>query len=145
MLCGGVSLDANKQVVTRWIKLWNEQGVAGVDEIFADDFRDAQLSTALGRPVTLELFKSSLRSLIEAMGHAQFDEHELLAEGDQVMVRWTVRGVHQGLLWGLPATGKAFALEGVNVFRVRDGRIVERQSYLDPGGVLGLFETTLPP
>jgi steroid delta-isomerase-like uncharacterized protein len=141
MLSGAVSIEANKQVVSRWTELWNEKGVGGVDEIFADDFRDEQLAARLGQPVTLESFKASLHSLMQAMGHAQFEEHELVAEGDQVIVRWTVRGVHQGMLWGLPPTGKAFAVDGVNIFRVRDGRIVERRSFLDPGGVLGLLET----
>ena len=55
-----------------------------------------------------------------------------------VVVRWTVRGVHQGPLWGFPETGEPLAIEGVNVFRVRDGMIVERLTFLDPAGLLGL-------
>jgi steroid delta-isomerase-like uncharacterized protein len=133
-----MSVDANKHAVQRWIELWNERGADGVDEIFSTDFHDEQLAQALGQPVTLELFKASLRGLIEVMGHAQFEAHEMIAEGDQVVVRWTVRGVHQGTLWGLAPTGEAFAMAGVNIFRVVDGKIVERRSFLDPANVLGL-------
>jgi predicted ester cyclase len=88
--------------------------------------------------VTLDDFKTSLRALVEAMGHAQFEVHETVAEGDVVVVRWTVHGVHQGVLWGRPPTGEPFAIEGVNIFRVRDGRIVERRSFLDPVGIVRL-------
>ncbi len=135
-----VSINASKQVVHRWIELWNERGVDGVDEIFTNDFSDGQLAAQLGQPVSLELLKASLRGLIEAMGHAQFEAHEMIAEGDQVVVRWTVRGVHQGTLWGLPPTGEPFAIEGVNIFRVRDGKIAERRSFLDPAGVLDVLQ-----
>jgi steroid delta-isomerase-like uncharacterized protein len=138
-LVRNVTVEANKQVVRRWTELWNQRGVDGVDEIFADDFRDEQLAARLGQPLSLDLFKASLRGLIEAMGHAQFEEHEMIAEGDQVVVRWTVRGVHQGTLWGVPPTDQPFAIEGVNIFRVHDGKIVERRSFLDPAGVLALL------
>ena len=133
-----MGIDENRAVVSRWIELWNVAGPDGVDEVFAEDFHDEQLAERLNGPVTLEAFKVSLRGLMEAMGHAQFEQHETIAEGDSVAVRWTVRGVHQGSLWGMPPTGEPFAIEGMNVFRVRDGRIVERRSFLDPSGVLGL-------
>ncbi len=128
----------SRSVVARWIELWNSTGPDGVDEVFADDFHDAQLAERLNGPVTLEDFKASLRALVDAMGLAQFEVHETVAEGDAVVVRWTVHGTHQGVLWGMPPTGKTFAIEGVNIFRVRDGRIVERRSFLDPAAVLRL-------
>jgi steroid delta-isomerase-like uncharacterized protein len=133
-----MTLEDNKRVVRRWIELWNERGADGVDEVFAFDFRDEQLAASRGQPITLDLFKASLRALIEAMGHAQFEEHELIAEGDEVMVRWTVRGVHQAPMWGAAPTGKPFAIEGINIFTVRDGKIVARRSFVDPAGLVAL-------
>jgi ketosteroid isomerase-like protein len=91
-------------------------------------------------PVTLELFKASLQALIETTGHAQFEEHEFIAEGDDVMVRWTVRGVHRAPMWGAPPTGKPFAIEGINIFTVRDGKIVARRSFVDPAALVALNE-----
>ena len=125
------SKDENKTIVRRWIELWNTKGADGVDDVFAPDFRDPQLEQRLGQRITLEIFKDSLRALQGSMGHAQFDEQEMLSEGDRVMVRWTMRGTHQGPLWGLPPSGRSFALDGVNIFRIEGERIVERLSYLD--------------
>lgn len=65
----------------------------------------------------------------------------MIAEGDSVLVRRTVRGVHQGPMWGMTATGRPFALRGVNVFGVRDGLIVSRYSFLDPADVMALAST----
>ncbi len=128
----------NRTVVNRWIELWNTAGPDGVSEVFAEDFQDAQLAGRLGGPVTLEHFKASLEALVNAMGHAQFEVHEMVSEGDTVVVRWTVHGVHRDTLWGMPPTDKTFAIEGVNIFKIRDGRIVERSSFMDPAAVLGL-------
>ena len=135
-----MAIEENKQVVHRWTELWNERGADGVDEVFAPEFQDEQLAAGLGQPVSLELFKDSLKAASESMGNPQFEEHEMVAEGDQVLVRWTVCGVHRGTIWGAPPTGRPFAIEGVNVFRVHDGRIVERRSFLDPAGVLALLQ-----
>jgi steroid delta-isomerase-like uncharacterized protein len=134
-----MGIDENKAVVHRWTELWNSGLEAdGVDDVFASDFTDAQLVARTGEPVTLDSFKGSLRAVSDAMGHPTFEEHEMIAEGDSVLVRWTVRGTHLGTLWGLPPTGKPIAIEGVNIFRVLDGRIVERRSFLDPAGILSL-------
>jgi steroid delta-isomerase-like uncharacterized protein len=140
MLARAVSTEENKQVVRRWIELWNQKAADGVDEIFAEDFQDEQLTAFVKAPVSLEVFKASLQALVAGMGHAQFEEHEMIAEGDQVMVRWTARGVHQGSLWGLAPTGKPIAMPGVNIFRVRDGKIVERWSFIEPGAILNLAQ-----
>jgi steroid delta-isomerase-like uncharacterized protein len=134
-----VGIEENKQVVHRWTELWNDRGADGVDEVFAPEFQDEQLAAHLGQPVSLELLKESLQALSKVMGNPQFEEHEMVAEADQVLVRWTVRGIHEGTIWGAPPTGKPFAIEGANVFRVRDGKIVERRSFLDPTGVLALL------
>ena len=135
-----VSIDENRRVVRRWTELWNAIGVEGVDEIFAEDSDDPQLAHRTGRPVTLDSFKEWLRALVQAMGDPKFEEHETVAEGDRVLVRWTVRGIHSGTIWGVPPTGRPIAIEGVNLFRLRGGRIVERRSHLDPAGVVGLLK-----
>jgi steroid delta-isomerase-like uncharacterized protein len=48
-----------------------------------------------------------------------------IAEGDIVVTWWTMRGTHRGEFEGVAPTNKPITLRGVNVQRVRDGRIVE--------------------
>lgn len=48
-----------------------------------------------------------------------------VAEGDIVATWFVMRGTHLGAFRGVPATGKKITLRGVNVQRIRDGRIVE--------------------
>ncbi len=123
--------EANKAVVRRWIAGWNERGANAVDELFAPTFTDQQLARAIGGSVTLDGLKAWLRALEGALGRGQFVEQEMVAEGDRVVVRWTVEGTHQGPYLGLPATGKSFRVDGVNIFRVVEGLITERWSFVD--------------
>jgi hypothetical protein len=48
-----------------------------------------------------------------------------VAEGDTVVTWWTMRGTHLGEFGGVPPTKKPITLRGVNVLRIRNGRIVE--------------------
>jgi steroid delta-isomerase-like uncharacterized protein len=63
------------------------------------------------------------------------DLEQLVEEDDVVVERFTARGTHQGELMGAPGTGRPLALKGINVFRIRDGRIVERWGRLDEKGL----------
>lgn len=49
-----------------------------------------------------------------------------VAEDDIVVTWFTMRGTHRGEWGGIKPTNKVLTLRGVNVQRVRDGRIVEQ-------------------
>jgi steroid delta-isomerase-like uncharacterized protein len=48
-----------------------------------------------------------------------------VAEGDTVVTWWTMRGTHLGEFGGVPPTKKPITLRGVNILRIREGRIVQ--------------------
>lgn len=48
-----------------------------------------------------------------------------IAEGDVVVTRVTARGTHSGEFRDIPPTNKMIVIEGVNIDRIADGRIVE--------------------
>ncbi len=62
--------------------------------------------------------------------------HSLVAEDDIVVERFTASGTHQGEMMGVAPTGRVLELRGINVFRIRDGKIVERWGRLDELGML---------
>jgi steroid delta-isomerase-like uncharacterized protein len=55
--------------------------------------------------------------------HVTIDD--LMADGDKVTCRLTARGVHGGEFMGLPATGKNITMTGIEIFRLKDGKIAE--------------------
>ncbi len=51
--------------------------------------------------------------------------HQIIAEGDLVMVRWQSGGTQTGEMLGIPPTGKTTNVTGVDLFRIADGKITE--------------------
>jgi predicted ester cyclase len=66
----------------------------------------------------------------------RFTMEEMIAEGDKVAERLTVRGTHEGEFMGVPPTGKQVEFPGMGVLRIREGKIVEFRAMPDMLGVL---------
>jgi len=49
----------------------------------------------------------------------------MIAEGNTVAAHFTARGVHRGSFMDLPATGKPITMTGIEIFRIKDGKIIE--------------------
>ncbi len=57
---------------------------------------------------------------------------DVIAEGDKVVTRWTIRGTHQGEIEEFgPPTGKQIEFEGITIHRIEGGKIVEEWSRYD--------------
>jgi predicted ester cyclase len=48
-----------------------------------------------------------------------------IAEGDEVVTRWTGRGTHQGELFGVAPSGNQVELSGITISRFEGGKIAE--------------------
>lgn len=66
--------------------------------------------------------------------HVTLDE--LLADGDRVVRRFTLRGTQQGAFMDVPATGRPVAVSGIGIDRLADGKLVETWISLDIFGLL---------
>jgi hypothetical protein len=50
---------------------------------------------------------------------------EVVAEGDRVVVRTTLSGLHQGEIQRIPATGRTVSISSITIFRLANGKIAE--------------------
>jgi predicted ester cyclase len=71
-----------------------------------------------------------------AYAEAAFPRYEMivediLADKDEVTVRFTMRATHTGEYMGIPATGKQVAVPGIIIYRVAGGKIVEHWMQFD--------------
>jgi steroid delta-isomerase-like uncharacterized protein len=60
----------------------------------------------------------------------------MVAEGDMVVVEWTLSGTHRGRLMGIPATGKPVSFKGVSMLRYRKNLVVADTRVWDLAGLL---------
>jgi predicted ester cyclase len=68
---------------------------------------------------------SGTRFLRQTFGDARFTVHDVIAEGDRVAVRWTLRGRQVAPFHGAPPTGRLVDLPAMSIYRLAGGRIVE--------------------
>lgn len=95
------------------------------DRTLADELRGADLYRALA---------SGTRAVFP---DASFAIEDTVADGDEVAVRWTMTGTHEGSLAGEEPTERRVELSAIEIDRFRDGRLVETWVQSDQ---LGLFE-----
>jgi predicted ester cyclase len=88
-------------------------------------------------PATLDAFiaEDELKQHI-ALYEASFpgywlEAEDLIAEGDRVVVRGTVRGVHRGALMDIPPTGREVAVPIFITYRISNGKIVQHWMLVD--------------
>ena len=129
------TISQNKSTVTSFIDaLFTKGDLGAVDEFLAEDFVNHD------PPVGVTADREGMRQA-GAMFRAAFpDWHSdtgiLVAEDNLVVEPFTASGTQQGEFFGVPASGRAVSLPGINIWRVRDGRIVERWGRLDELGLL---------
>jgi steroid delta-isomerase-like uncharacterized protein len=128
-------MEQNKEVVRRyWNGKWNERRPEILDELQTSDVVYHGTSMTMAG---LEEYKQVYQVFLSAFHDTHIEVEELVAEGDKVMSRVSLRGTHGGELQGMPPTGKTFTVSAFTVFRIVDGRIAEEWEMLDE---LGLME-----
>ena len=129
-----MSID-NKALVRRYVEeVLNQKSLAVVDELFAPTFidHDSSMPEAKG--------PEGIKGLA-AMVHASFpDVHftieDMIAEGDKVVYRYSVRGTHRKDFMGIAATGKQISFTGIHIYRVDSGKLQEEWENWDTLGLM---------
>ena len=125
--------EQNKALVRRYVEAtWNQHDTSVIDELIVADFRQH----AAGVPQGREGVKGFFAMLHGAFPDAQNTIEDMVAEGDKVMWRSTIRATHRGAFRGIPPTGKSVTLATVNIVRLVDGQIVENWGEQDNLGLL---------
>ena len=71
-----------------------------------------------------------------AFADARVTIDDQIAEGGQVVTRWTGRGTHTGELMGIAPTGKEVTVSGITISRLENGKIAEEWELMDALGML---------
>jgi len=97
------------------------------------------------RDFTLAEDLAAAREERKALPDMQFAVKHMVAEGDLVVVHWTVWGTNTQPGMGLPATGKPVKTSGMTLFRFRAGKISEEWGVWSMLSVLKQVGLLCPP
>jgi steroid delta-isomerase-like uncharacterized protein len=125
----------NKDTVREFIDgLFTKGDLGATDAYLAEDFINHD--PPFGVPADRDGMRAAGQMMRAGFPDWHSELHDLIAEGDLVVERFTASGTHRGEVMGVPATGRTVSLPGINIFRLREGWIVERWGRLDDLGFL---------
>lgn len=121
-----MSLEENKAIVRCLFDAANTGNLAVLDNIMATDYVD---NDALpGQPQGLKGYKQIFAYILNAFPDCKLTIDDMIAEGDKVVVRSTMRGTHKGEYLGIAPTGKEITATAINIYRIVDGKLLEEWS-----------------
>jgi steroid delta-isomerase-like uncharacterized protein len=130
-----MSIEENKAVVQRFFEeLLSTDNFSVADEILAPDFRFYFAGSP--DPMDLQSYKEFLVMRRAAFPDRHFTVEEMVAEGDKVSARFTMRGTHEGEMRGIAPTGKTVTMTGIDIIRLREGKMVEDRVEVDQLGMM---------
>ena len=126
---GGADVDTekNKDLIRRWIAFANAGFVGSFGDFVAADYLGHLGAATMDRNELERLERSFFRAFPDAH-HAVED---LIAEGDQVVLRTTARATHRAEFEGIARTDREVEFTGLVMYRIRDGRIAESWGEID--------------
>lgn len=130
----------NKELLSRFIEdVWNAGDIDACDKYIAplytihhdpgDPWDQKQLDLAV--------YKERVRVSRAPFPDQRFSIHEILSEGNRVVIAWHWLATHQGDIPGFPATGKQIRMSGATVYYVEEGRFTGHWQITDRLGVYG--------
>jgi steroid delta-isomerase-like uncharacterized protein len=131
-----VPTEENKAITRRFLEeIFTGGNLELVDELFAPDFilHDSSVPQEVRGVEALKQYITMYRA---AYPDTHFTVEDQIAEGNEVVTRWTGQGTHQGELMGIPPTGNQVTVTGIEVDRVSGGKIEESWVSYDALGMM---------
>jgi steroid delta-isomerase-like uncharacterized protein len=127
-----MNIESNKDLARKYIDALDRRDIDAAVALVAPDLVN---HTAIPEAQGAEGLRRILGKLHKAFPDQQTSCEDLIAEGDRVVCRVTMRGTNKGPLefvrWPMPATGKEITVSGIHVFRIANGKIAEHWGTMD--------------
>lgn len=134
-----MSTETNKTMARRWYEdIFNQGQLQVADEICSPDYVNIDpYGPPGGWPRGPEGTKALVITYRTAFPDLHFAIEDQIAEGTQVVTRWTARGTHTGPMpGGIAPTGRAAVITGISIERCFDGQLVATRVNWDMLGML---------
>ena len=134
-----MSTEENKMAIRRLTdEALNQGNMDVLDHVLADTF--TYHDPANPGVTSRDDYKQFVTALRTTFPDIQFTIEDEVADGDQLAIRWTMRGTHRGDLvmpaGPIPPTGKQVQVSGITLIRFTEGKVVEEWQNADNLGFL---------
>ncbi|MDC7999521.1 nuclear transport factor 2 family protein [Aequorivita todarodis] len=77
-------------------------------------------------------FRDYYQNFLTGFSNIKFTVKDIFGQGNNIAKHWSFTGKHTGNFFGIPPTGNVVNIEGVTIAKMKDGRIVQEQDFMDP-------------
>ena len=125
-------VEENKALMNRFWEEVNKGNLAIWDELCTDEY----IYHGTTGDKTKEQSKNHAAGLLAAFPDLNVKVDDIIATGDYLAVRYTIRGTHKGEYMGIAPTGKQITLGGIEIDRLTGGKFVETWGISDTLGLM---------
>jgi steroid delta-isomerase-like uncharacterized protein len=123
--------EENKAIARRVYEIISTGDFDRVEEIVDASAPDNELLPGDPPAKLIDTFRETFSEAREGFPDLTVAVEDVMAEGDKVTARVTMRGTHQGEFQGIAPTGKRVEVRAIDMFRISDGKIVEHWGHAD--------------
>jgi steroid delta-isomerase-like uncharacterized protein len=125
-----VTAEANKLVMSRFVEFINTASETLATELISPDaifYVPGQAEPMRGPAGYLSI----IQMMRGGFPDIQWLLEEMVAEGNKVAARFTMRGTHRGTFFGVPPSGNKISVQAMNLYRLSHGQFVEERGQPD--------------
>ena len=125
--------EENKRILQRWFdEVWNNGRAEVIEELFDENGVAHGLADDASNPIKGPSgYRPFYETFRQAFPNIMVVIEDMVAEGDKVAARCSVRAKHEGELMGRAATQAPVEFTGITIVRIDNGKIVEAWNNFD--------------
>ncbi|WP_299519239.1 ester cyclase [Winogradskyella sp.] len=134
--------NKNKEILKRLIdEAFNNRNLDILEEVLHPEFTNHQEVFPLKAKKGPEVFRELYSAFFHIFSDVKADYTHIISEGDYVMARDFITGTNDGEINGNPATGKKVKFEVFHLYRIKDGKLIERWGLTDDLSLMKQLES----
>ena len=130
-----MSVERNKTLIRHLHEeVWTRGNAASITEIYALEF----ICHLPAGPRWMDVKGAEKFVIDHRTSFPDWSEHidDIIAEGDEVVTRYTSHGTHKGEFMGFAPTNKQVWINEISIYRIADGKVIEQWAFPDMQGLL---------
>ena len=127
-----------KDQVLRFLKeVFDNRNLNAIDDLLVKDaIEHEQPPPGVVKAPGREGVKAICKAYLDAFSPLTATVQDVYRDGDTVITRTVYAGTHTGTFAGIPATGKTFSVEGIDIMRCEGDKLAEHWGQFDAVGML---------
>ena len=119
--------------IKMYSQLWDDIVNKGeIDKINSTYFDENIVGIASPKNlVGIPAFKAYYQNYLTGFSDRSFEIMNVFGQGNNLVKHWRFIGKHTGDFFGIPATGNMVNVEGVTLVKMKNGRVLQEQDFMD--------------